>query len=178
MWYWRTSHCGNSYSPPHAPRTARDWRHAIASSGSCWLACGRTGARHWCSSSRTRSCGGTAPGFVAAGFGGHPDQAGRPSILVPPPWSRRWRQRIHYGAHRGFTASCACSASTYRSAASRACCNTSHVDVRKRGRRFSRITSHPRRRWILHCPDSDGSNSLRPRRPVACSPAYRTHQRH
>ena len=60
----------------------------------------------------------------------------------------RWRPRTHYGAHRGFTANCHRSASTSLSGRFHVCWNRTHARRRRRGRRFSRITSHPPRRWI------------------------------
>jgi hypothetical protein len=51
-------------------------------------------------------------------------------------------------ARHGFTANCAGSASTSQSARSHVCWNRTHAHRRRRGRRFSPITSRPPRRWI------------------------------
>ena len=111
---------------------------------------GGTGARRWCSCSRTPSCGGIATGSAADGPDVRdPDRtAVHRSISRSAPSSERWRRRIRCGERRGFMANCARSVSTSQSARCRVCWNGTHVRLRKRGGRSSRITSRQPRRWI------------------------------
>jgi hypothetical protein len=86
--------------------------------GAAWPGSGRTGARRWCSCSRTPSCGGFGTGSAADG----PDArnpartAVHLSISRSASSSEKWRRRTRCGEHLGLMASCAHSVSTSQNA--------------------------------------------------------------
>ena len=143
----------------HAP-AARGERPTVLDRVGAMLA--GTGARRWCSFSQTPWCDGIATGSGAGGPDGpRADQlAAHRSVRRSALSSGRWQRPTRCGAPRGFMASCSCSGSTCQNARCRVSWTSIHVDRRRRGRRFSGITSRPRRRWISsRCQRSPGGFS-------------------
>ena len=120
-----------------------------------WPESGGTGARRWCSSSQTPSCGGTATGSAGDGadirdmvrIGVHPS-IGRSALS-----SERWRRPTRCGGHRAFMASCVCSVSTSQSAP----CTSAVADVEDFPHELPRFVGVDR---FLRRPHVDGSRTV------------------